>query len=128
VLLVLALNGAPMPRKPVIDHEEKESLVPSISREEDRLQTYLDSARAEARKIIRDAENEAAERERRAREELPALTEKRRAELLTASRSRSEGLRAELSAETEEILTKARDNCPKAVDLVVSAVWPQETR
>ncbi|HUI72773.1 MAG TPA: V-type ATPase subunit subunit G family protein [Spirochaetia bacterium] len=117
-----------MPRKPVIDHEEKESLVPSISREEDRLQTYLDSARAEARKIIRDAENEAAERERRAREELPALTEKRRAELLTASRSRSEGLRAELSAETEEILTKARDNCPKAVDLVVSAVWPQETR
>ena len=128
MLLVLALNGAPMPRKPVIDHEEKESLVPSISREEDRLQTYLDSARAEARKIIRDAENEAAERERRAREELPALTEKRRAELLTASRSRSEGLRAELSAETEEILTKARDNCPKAVDLVVSAVWPQETR
>jgi len=117
-----------MPKKPVIDHEEKESLVPSISREEDRLQSYLDSARAEARQMLHDAEQEAAERERKAREQLPVLTEQRRAELLTASRSRSEALQAELAAETEKILKKAHDNCPKAAALVVSAVWPGEAR
>ncbi len=113
-----------MPKKPVIDREEKESLVPSISREEDRLQTYLDKASAEARQIIKDAEQAAAERERKAREELPALMERQRAEILAASRGRAELLRTQLAAETEKLLKKAEGNCQKAASLVVSAVWP----
>jgi vacuolar-type H+-ATPase subunit H len=113
-----------MPKKPVIDREQKESLVPTISREEDRLKSYLDDAAAEARRIVQEAEQEAAGRTRGALDELPAVMEQRRAQLLRSSRERAEALRAELAAETEKLLKKAEANCQAAASLVVAEVWP----
>jgi hypothetical protein len=113
-----------MPKKPKIDREEKESLIPSISREEDRLLKYLEAARQEARQIVEEAGREAAEREKSAREELPARRERERAGFLAASRDHAEALRAELSIETERILRRAEANARKAVALVMQAVWP----
>jgi vacuolar-type H+-ATPase subunit H len=117
-----------MPKKPVIDHEEKESLVPSISHEEDRIQKYLDAARREARQIVEKAEEDAAEREKTARESLPAQMDRDRAGFLSASQTRAEALRAELSIQTEGILKKAEAGSEKAVSIVVEAVWPGETK
>ncbi len=113
-----------MPKKPVIDREEKESLVPSISREEDRLQSYLEKASREARQVIMDAEQSAAERTRRAREALPALMEQRRAGILAESHRRAEKLRFELASQAEEVLKSAEGNCQEAASLVVREVWP----
>lgn len=113
-----------MPRKPAIDHEEKDSLVPTISREEDRLKDYLDMAAAEAGRIVKEAEQEAAGRTRGALEELPELMEKRRSEILEASRGRAEQLRAELAAETSEALRRAESKREAAASLIVEAVWP----
>jgi phytoene/squalene synthetase len=113
-----------MPKKTKTDREEKESLVPSISQEEDRLQNYLDAARQEARQIIQKAQQDAAEKEKRAQEELPAFMEKERAGFLAASQARAETLRAELSIETEKTLKKAEANTRKAAAIVVHAVWP----
>ena len=113
-----------MPKKPVIDHEEKDSLVPSISREEDRLQLYLDEAAAEAGRIVKEAERAAAERERKAHEDLPATMERRRAEALAAGQVRADALRAELALGTEKLLKEAEANLQKAASLVVAAVWP----
>ena len=117
-----------MPKKPVIDHEEKESLVPSISREEDRLKTFLDQARAQARSMVSEAEQTAEDRVRRALDELPARMEERRAVMLQASRDRTEALRGELAAETAKLLKKAGDNRQRAAEQVVSEVWPGETQ
>ena len=113
-----------MPKRPVIDREEKESLVPSISQEEDRLKKYLDAARQEARLIVENAEREAAEREKAARERLPAEMERDRQAFLAESQKRADALRAQLSIETTRTLEKAEANCQKAVSLVVDAVWP----
>jgi len=113
-----------MPKKPVIDHEEKESLVPSISREEDRLQSYLETASREARQIIKDAEQSAAERTRRAREALPTIMEQRRAGILAESSHRAEKLRFELASRTADALKRAEENCQEAASLVVREVWP----
>ena len=113
-----------MPKKPVIDHEEKESLVPTISREEDRLKSYLDAATAEARRIVKDAEQEAAGRTRRALEELPGLMEKRRAEILEASRGGAERLRTELASETRAAVQRAESRREAAASLIVEAAWP----
>lgn len=117
-----------MPKKPVIDHEEKDSLVPSISREEDRLKSYLEAAAASARQLVTNAQQAAEERERNAREELPQLMERQRAESLAASRTRAQSLRAELAAQTAALLKKAEENCQKAASIVVSAVWPGDPR
>jgi len=112
-----------MPKKPGIDREEKESLVPSISQEEDRLKKYLDAARGEARQLVEKAGLDAAEREKAARESLPAQMERERAAFLSQSQSRAQALRAELSSQTAGILEKAEANSEKAVSLVVDAVW-----
>ncbi len=117
-----------MPKKPVIDREEKESLVPSISQEEDRLKKYLDAARQEARQTLESAEQEAAEREKAARESLPAEMEEDRGRLLAESQKRADALRAKLSIETTRALEKAEANCQKAVSLVVDAVWPGDRK
>ena len=113
-----------MPKKPVIDHEEKESLVPSISREEDRLEGYLEKASREASQIVTDAEQSAAEQTRKAFEELPGLMERRRDGILAESRRRAETFRSELASQTDALLKKAEENCQKAASLVVAEVWP----
>ena len=113
-----------MPKKPVIDHEQKDSLVPTISREEDRLKIHLETAAAEARRIVKDAEREAAVRTREALEQLPGLMERQRAELLEAGRGRAELLRAELAAETQGLAKKAEANIETAASRIVEAVWP----
>ncbi len=113
-----------MPRKPVNDHEGKDSLVPTISREEDRLKSYLDDAAAEARRIVKDAEQEAAARRRSAAEGLPALAGKRREELIAAARGRADQLRAELTAQARKALAGAEKNCDTAASLIVREVWP----
>ncbi|HTP59110.1 MAG TPA: hypothetical protein VMM82_09345 [Spirochaetia bacterium] len=117
-----------MPKKPVIDREEKESLVPSISQEEDRLQKYLEAARAEARQMVEKAVQDAAAREKCARENLPAEMEKDRAESLSASQVHAQGLRAELAIQTAGLLEKAQASSEKAVSIVVDAVWPGDKK
>jgi len=117
-----------MPKKPLFDREEKDSLVPSISQEEDRLQKYLEAARREAAQIVEKAGQDAAEREKRAREDLPAEMEKDRAAFLSASQDHAQALKAELAVQTSEILERAEANAEKAVSIVVEAVWPGEKK
>ena len=113
-----------MPRRTGTDHEEKDSLVPTISREEERLRTVLDEARAEAQRIVAEAEQAGGEKALKAAAELPTLLEGRRAELLRESQRRADALREELALRTKETLNKAQHNIEQAVSIVVSAVWP----
>ncbi|HVO40340.1 MAG TPA: hypothetical protein VMV03_15015 [Spirochaetia bacterium] len=113
-----------MPKKPLSGQTEKESLVPAIEQEEGRLRELLEKARAEARQIVEDAERQAAERTRLAREEMPGLMERKRAGMLERHRSEAVELREEMAAQTKAILGKARGNLQAAADFIVSLVWP----
>lgn len=113
-----------MTKKPVPGQREKESLLPAVEKEEDRLRAYLDQARADARRIVEDAERAAAEKTRLSLEDLPRLMEKRRAEMLETHREEAAALRARLSAETVGLLRRAERNLEDAISLIVSLVWP----
>lgn len=113
-----------MPKKPLSGQTEKESLVPVIEQEEGRLRQSLEQARSEARRIVEDAERQAAEKIRRAREEMPGLMERRRAGMLETHRTEAAALRAEMAAQTTVILSRARKNLKAAADFIISLVWP----
>lgn len=98
--------------------------MPAVEQEEGRIRAYLDEARAEARRIVEDAEAAAQEKIRRALEDLPRLMEKRRVEVLDTHRAEAEDLRGRLEAETKRILEAAETNREEAVSLIVSLVWP----
>jgi len=113
-----------MTKKPVSGQREKESLLPAVEQEEGRIREYLDQARAEARRIVEDAERAAAEKTRLALEDLPRLMEKRRAEMLETHREEAAALRVRLAAETLRLLERAERNLEDTISLIVSLVWP----
>jgi len=106
--------------------KEFESLIPEIKSEERRLAGQLADARAEAERIQRDAETEAAARLRAARASLPRLVAAER-------ESRFQGLQREAaaSARVEEKRTQQMEDAAagamdEAVTYVVSLVWPEK--
>jgi vacuolar-type H+-ATPase subunit H len=115
-----------MSKKPLSGQTEKESLVPVIEQEEGRLRQSLEQARAEARRIVEEAERLAAEKIRRAREEMPGLMERRRAGMLETHRAEAAKLREDLAAQTKVILASAGKNLEAAVAFIVSLVWPRD--
>jgi hypothetical protein len=117
-----------MPKKPLPGQTEKESLVPVIEQEEGRLRESLEKARAEARRIVEDAERLAAEKIRRAREEMPGVMERRRAGMLQTHSAEAAVLRQEMAAQTKAIIAKARENLEAAAAFIVSLVWPGDPK
>ncbi len=113
-----------MTKKRGATQTERESLVPAVEQEEGRIRAYLDEARAEARRIVEDAEAAAREKIRRALEDLPRLMEEKRGRILETHRAEAEDLRGRLDAETKRILEAAEKNREGAVSLIVSLVWP----
>jgi hypothetical protein len=101
-----------------------DSLIPEIKTEEKRLEELLAAARAEAGRILADAEAEAAARIRASRAALPQMTADRRESLAAAMRQE-----AAVAARAEEERTRALEKAAgaaveKAAAHVVSLVWP----
>ncbi len=105
------------------------SPLPSIQDQEKLLKQMLQEAQARAEEMVRDAEREAAERVREAREEQPARIERGRQEAIRR-------LEAELGAEADaprpggggDAGQPDEARLREAVEAVVAAVWPGESR
>jgi vacuolar-type H+-ATPase subunit H len=114
-----------MAKKQKRTQQELESLIPTIKNAEKQLAEQLMEARAEAERLILEAEKEAEVRVERAKADLPALVAAQR-------EKRMEGLRGE----AEEALRAARkesgakegtaaERMATAVAFIVSRVWPE---
>ena len=104
------------------ESETDDSLIPAISTEEARLQTMLEEAKAEAAKLISDAEQQAADRVAATKRELPELMAKRREEALTQARSEAEKEREGGESEVAQLRDKARAQMDAAVARIVDLV------
>ena len=90
-----------------------------------RVRRGLESARAQADRLVVEAEKDAEERVRRAREEMPGLLAVERESRQAALRSRAE---AELRAAREitlDLEKAAAERMEKTVASIVSRVWPE---
>jgi len=105
--------------------QELESLIPSIKSEEKHLDDLLESSRDKAERLVAEAEKDAEERVRRAREGMPQLLAVERESRQAALRSRAE---AELRAAREitlDLEKAAAERMEKTVASIVSRVWPE---
>ena len=114
-----------MEKKQKREKQELESLIPSIKNEEKHLDGLLESARAQADRLIAEAEKDGEERVRRIREEMPGLLaaerEKRKAALL---RRAEEELRA-ARERTRDLEKAAAERMEKTVTSIVARVWQE---
>ena len=114
-----------MEKKQKRGKQELESLIPTIKDEEKHLDDLLESARAQAERLIAEAEKDAEERVRRARQELPQLLAAEREMRLAALQSRAgEELRAARES-TRDLEKAAAGRMEKTVASIVSRVWPE---
>jgi vacuolar-type H+-ATPase subunit H len=114
-----------MAKKQKRAQQELESLIPTIKNAEKQLADQLVAARAEAERLILEAEKEAEVRVERAKADLPALVAAQREKRMEALRREAEdALRAaRKDAGTRE--GAAAERMATAVAFIVSRVWPE---
>jgi hypothetical protein len=114
-----------MARKKV-EVAEEASLLPDIKEEERRLEQALQDARTRAEAMVRDAERDAAERVKKAREEIPDRIETEHAQALALLAAEAAQTRPPAGEIERKVSADAAANQRKAIDFIVSAVWPGE--
>ena len=102
----------------------KESLIPVIKAEEDRLKRMLDEAKAEAARLVREAEGRAEARVEEMKQGLPRFITGRREEAIREIEAQAAAERDTSDSEADEIRRGARSNMDGAVAHIVSMVWP----
>jgi hypothetical protein len=102
-----------------------DSLIPSIKNEEKHLDGLLESARAQADRLIAEAEKLAEERVRRVREEMPGLLAAERESRTAALLHRAEEELRAAREGTRDLEKTAAERMEKTVASIVSRVWPE---
>ena len=113
-----------MAKKQKRAQQELESLIPTIKNEEKLLAERLEKARADAQRVVQEAEKEAEDRIERGKADLPRFIEKERAARLESLRREAEETLHAARAETGEIERAAAGRLQDAVAWIVSRVWP----
>jgi hypothetical protein len=114
-----------MEKKQKRGKQELESLIPSIKNEEKHLDDLLESARAQADRLIAETESVAEERVRRAREEMPLLLAGERETRLAALQRQAEAELRAARESTQDLEKAAAERMEKTVVSIVSRVWPE---
>jgi vacuolar-type H+-ATPase subunit H len=113
-----------MAKKQKRAQQELESLIPTIKNAEKQLADQLAAARAEAERLVLEAEKEAEVRVERAKADIPALVAaEREGRLEKLRREADEALRAALK-ESDDRGGLASERMNDAVAYIVSRVWP----
>jgi vacuolar-type H+-ATPase subunit H len=116
-----------MAKKQKRAHQELESLIPSIKSEERHLADQLEKARAEAERLIQEAEKEAEARVERAKADLPGFLEVERTTRMESLRHEAEETLHTARGETDYLERVAAGRLGEAVAYIVSRVWPART-
>jgi vacuolar-type H+-ATPase subunit H len=98
---------------------EEQSMIPAIQEVEAGCRRMLKQAREQAAAEVRDAEREAEELLRRARDELPLAMERRHREEVARLQA---GLPVRSGGE-QELALRAEANLERAVAAIISRVW-----
>ena len=104
--------------------QQLDSLIPAIKTEEKRLDELLADARAQAERIVKAAETEAAARIESAQEALPAHLKAERESRRAAMEKNAAQSAGEEERKSRELEQRARAALDRTVDYIVSLVWP----
>jgi hypothetical protein len=102
---------------------EDQSLIPLIQETERRMKQAQEQARAQVEAEVAAAESEAGLALQRAREQIPLLMERRRAEELARIQAGIKPAEEEQEKVLGEALRSAERNFGRAVEAIVKAVW-----
>ena len=115
-----------MEKKQKRGKQELDSLIPSIKNEEKHLDELLQSARAQADRLVGEAERDAEERVRRARDEMPVTLAAERESRQAALRHRAEEELQAARKSTRDLEKAAAGRMENTVSSIVSRVWREE--
>ena len=113
-----------MAKKQKRTQQELESLIPTIKNAEKQLADQLGEARAEAARLVQQAEEEAEARVERAKADIPGLLEAERAARMESLRHEAQETLHTARADTDSIERVAQGRLAEAVAYIVSRVWP----
>ncbi len=103
---------------------EQPSLIPTIKSEEQRLEELMENAHREAAEIVASATVDAERLLTRTDGEIPPLLERERAARAGSLQSAAEEERTRSAGLLVELRASAARRMDKAVDAIVSRVWP----